>query len=367
LIAAFGGDRNRGLHAYTYAGMYRDCQDVRIARQVSGVCGYDHSTLRIDDAFLKNFETYAEETVWGTDGTLGIWASHEVYLSRRARSISSIRVTGNYGSEILRGVTTFKPLPALKELVDQDIQQRRAEIAREMAAARRQHPLSFTVFKELPWHLFGRLNAAQLHLVTRSPYTDNELVALAYQAPAEVRRECQFWAKLIASGDRALGRIPTDRGYLAGAPSMLVWARQLYLNAIAKAEWYYEEGLPHGLATFDKRLRITGAPPFPIGTHKIESYRRWFRDDLSAYLWSLLSHPSADEVPGVSWDRARALAAAHRAGQGNYIREIGMCSSIALVQRLLVRGEGNRTGVLSTVRDIGGVLVNVTGRSAAKE
>ena len=48
------------------------------------------------------------------------------------------------------------------------------------------HRLPFIAFKQVPWHHYSRLAVEQSQLVPRSPFLDNELVALAYRAPPEL-------------------------------------------------------------------------------------------------------------------------------------------------------------------------------------
>ena len=105
-----------------------------------------------------------------------------------------------------------------------------------------------------------------------------------------------------------------------------------------KAEWYDESGMPHWLAGIDHRFSRHGSSPFFARTHKIESYRRWFRDELFEYLDSILSASSCGDAPGVNWDRCRAILAAHREGRGNFVQEIGRFATISLVHQLFLNG-----------------------------
>jgi hypothetical protein len=68
--------------------------------------------LRLQPDFLKDFAKHAERTVYVSDGNGRCCLSHEIYLNRLARASTDARVTGNFGSEVLRGVSTFKELPS---------------------------------------------------------------------------------------------------------------------------------------------------------------------------------------------------------------------------------------------------------------
>ena len=54
------------LPCYTFAGMFRESHDVRVAREVAEACGLSHHIIRVGEAFLARFPTYAERTVYLT-------------------------------------------------------------------------------------------------------------------------------------------------------------------------------------------------------------------------------------------------------------------------------------------------------------
>jgi asparagine synthase (glutamine-hydrolysing) len=342
VIMAFGGADRPELSSYTYGGMYRDCRDVEVAAEVARACGLRHEVLRLGPEFLNDFSTYAEETVRLTDGTLDIVGAHEVYFSRSARQISPVRITGNYGSEILRGVTTYKTLGLSEEVFAPALIPYIREGARRLPELKRGHPVTLSAFKEMPWHLLGRLRAGQSQLIIRSPYTDNEVVALAYQAPPVLRTRPDLWSRLIAQQNPSLASIPTDMGRVANGSSALTLPKRMVNYALFKAEWYYEGGLPHCLAWIDRRIWRHRPPRLVVGSHKIENYRRWFREELFEYLSSVVGDPGA-ETPWVNVDRAREVLVRHRQGRGNFLQEINRLVTIGLIQRLLIRRGQHRT------------------------
>lgn len=336
VIAAFAGEAATGLHSYTFGGMYRDCYDVKIAAEVARACGFQHEVLRLDPTFLSDFSRYAEQTVWRTDGTLDIGASHELRLNGLARRIAPVRMTGNFGSEIFRGATNFKLLGLSDDLFEPDFAPDIREATKRFSAIDRGNPASFAAFKEIPWHLFGRLNGGQSELTARSPYTDNELVALACRAPENTGTAPAMWNRLLREQNPLLASIPTDRGLVANGSSVRTLPNRLYNHLLFKGEWYYEGGMPHWLARIDRRVWPDNPPRVVVGSHKIENYRRWFRDQLFEYLRSLLADASRAGPPGVNWDRATEILVAHREGRGNFVREINRLATISLIQTLLV-------------------------------
>src|SRR5207249_2656827 len=73
------------------------------------------------------------------------------------------------------------------------------------------HRLSFTAFKQAPWYIASKFTLERSQVTYRTPYFDNDLVALAYQTPAQLLSN-DLALRLIADGNPVLGKIGTDRG-----------------------------------------------------------------------------------------------------------------------------------------------------------
>ena len=102
---------------YTYAGLQGHTLDARIAARVASECGLEHRVLRIGPDFLSDYSRYVDRTVYATDGCAGALWSHEIYLNEQARQLAPVRLTGNFGSEVLRGMSTFKRMALSPELI----------------------------------------------------------------------------------------------------------------------------------------------------------------------------------------------------------------------------------------------------------
>ena len=237
-IVMAGMPSNAGpLKSYTYGGAYRDCFDVGVAREVAATCGKPHQAIPLGDDFFENFSTLAERTVWLTDGGLDLCGYHEIYFSLKAKQFSPIRLTGNYGSEVLRSVSTFKFNAPSDGLFDAAAISSTVEAGKAFAEIRANHPVTFAAFSEIPWNLFGRLAAAQTALTLRSPYMDNELVALMYRAPTHTRETNETSRRLIADLSPKLAAIGTDMGYGGTTPAPLAAIKRLHRYVLFKAEW----------------------------------------------------------------------------------------------------------------------------------
>ncbi len=109
MIMAWRKDQPGSLPCYTFGGMLRACKDVTVAGQVARVCDQPHVVIPVGKEFLSQFARYAERSIYLTDGCVDVGRAPDLYLNERAREIAPVRMTGNYGGEVLRGVRAFKP------------------------------------------------------------------------------------------------------------------------------------------------------------------------------------------------------------------------------------------------------------------
>ena len=324
------------MPAYTYGGVYRDCFDIQVARQVADACGQSHHVLGLGPDFFKNFGTLADETVWLTDGSLDLCGTHEIYFSRLARELSGVRLTGNYGSEVLRSVSTFKFGSPSETLFDRELVSYANDESQAFAEVRAEHPVTFSAFKEVPWNLYGRLAAAQSQLVLRSPYMDNEVVSLMYQAPPNTRETNETSLRLIADLNPSLARIGTDMGYGGLSPAPVARMRQFYRYLLFKAEWYYNAGMPQWVARYERMLPLRAFEPLFLGRHKIDHYRLWFKSHAKDYVSDILADPKSASRPYLNAKGFAELVDCHHNGRRNCLGAINKTVTLELVQRRLI-------------------------------
>ena len=155
MIMAWQKREGGSLPCYTFGGMRRDCQDVLVARQVASACGQPFDIIPVGNEFLSRFSHYAERAVYLTDGCVDVSRAPDLYLNETARDFAPVRMTGNYGSEVLRRVRAFKadePGEGLfaSELVGY-IRQAKETFASQLGG----NSVSFAAFKQGPWHQYG--------------------------------------------------------------------------------------------------------------------------------------------------------------------------------------------------------------------
>ena len=150
------------------------------------------------------------------------------------------------------------------------------------------NPLTFTLFIETPWLGNNRLVCEQSQLILRTPYMDNDLVALIYRAPTGVRDNKELSLRLIADGNPALAAISTDRGYGGTLKFPLSNFAHLYHEFFFKADYAYNYGMPQWLASLDYTFKFLHFEKLFLGRHKFYHFRLWYRDDLANYCESYL-------------------------------------------------------------------------------
>ncbi len=324
------------LPCYTFGSTYRDNTDVIAARRVAKACGQPHRVITVDGEFLRQFPALAEKAVYVSDGAMDVTGSVELYVNKMAREIAPVRLTGNYGSEIVRGSVAFKPHSLSDVLFAPEFVRFSGAAAATYDAEAKCHPLSFIAFKQVPWHHFSRLAVEQSQLTLRSPFLDNELVALAYQTPRHLAMSKEPSLRLIADGNPALGRIPTDRGLLYRPIPVVTKAHHLYEEFAVRAEYAYDNGMPQWLARIDHVFKPVHLEKLFLGRHKFYHFRIWYRDHLSHYLKEILLDPVTRSRPYLQGTFLEEMVNGHISGARNYTSEIHKVLSIELIQRQLV-------------------------------
>lgn len=323
---------------YTFASMYRDCNDAKIARKVASAMEQTHTDILVDQNYLTNFSNYAAKTIYITDGYLDVAGSPEVYVNKLARDIAPIRMTGNLGSEVLRNCRFLYPgLPdhqAFNPDFFVNIQGTPDKLTKLNKAF--SNPLTFTLSVEIPWLEANRMVCEQSQITLRSPYLDNDLVALMYRAPIGVRDNKELSLRLIEDGNTALRAIPTDRGYGGNFTFPLSNLLHLYHEFFFKAEYAYNYGMPQWLARMDYPFKYMHFEKLFLGRHKFYHFRLWYRDELAEYVKSILLDHRTLSRPYLNKKFIEHIVESHTRGYRNYTIEITQLLTIELIQRLLI-------------------------------
>ena len=334
LIMAARPTMRREAICYTYDGVSGNTADAKIAAQVARTCGMPHQVLRIGADFFSEFSTFADRTVFATDGTFGVFGAHEIYLSAKARTQALIRLTGVFGGEIMRGVSTFKSSRLSRGLLSPEMRKLVEREALGLRPTGAKHPVSFAAFSEIPWNSFGSIAACRSQLVFRTPYLDNELVSLAYRASIGLRSSSITALDFVERNNPDLASIPTDMGLGERQGLKGLW-RRLSAKTSFKLDYFSNEGFPSKLGLLDDVVNSLNSRQILFGHHKYLRYRSWLRKELAEYLRDALT--ACDQTP--FWNPAfvRDLGEQHIAGRGNHVRDINAVLSLSAVARTLLR------------------------------
>lgn len=320
------------LPCYTFGSMYRDNQDVSLARKVADICGQSHQVITTGKEFLAQFAHYAERTVYLTDACVDLGRSPDLYVNERVRAIAPVRLVGTYGSEMLLHAVMFKPLEPAPGLFQPEVL-RQVHAGKETYDRSRQvHPVTFVAFRQSPWHHFGVLGLEQTQVAVRSPYLDNDVVKTVYRSPGSIAANEEGRLRLIRDGNPALSRLRTDRG-IGGFNSVFSHWMQEFLF---KAEYAYDYGMPQWVAQLDHMFSPLHLERIWLGRHKVFHFRVWYRDQLANYVREMLFDQRSLSRPYVEREKVRAIVNGHLKGSHNHTTEIHRLLTLELAHRLFL-------------------------------
>jgi len=323
------------LPCYTFGSMLHENQDVRIARRLAKICNQPHQVITAGREFLSDFPHYAERTVYLTDGCADVSRAPDLYLNEQAREIAPVRMTGNYGGEVLRGVRGFKPEQPLPGLFNPELLGHVRRATDAYGGFLRQNPVSFAVFKQSPLYQYGVLALEQTQLALRSPYLDNDFVRTVFRAPESTFATNELSLRLIADGNAPLLQIPTDRG-VGGRRGILSGGWRQFLELQFKAEYAYDMGMPQWLARTDHVLSPLRIERLFLGRHKVFHFRVWYRDVLARYIQEMLLDPCSLSRPYIERKGLESVVRGHLKGNRNYTTELHKVLTLEIIQRLFL-------------------------------
>jgi asparagine synthase (glutamine-hydrolysing) len=317
------------LPCYTFGSMYRDNQDVSLARKVANICGQSHQVITTGTEFLSRFSHYAERTVHLTDGCVDLSRSPDLYVNERVRAIAPVRVVGTYGSEMLQHEVMFKAVEPAPGLFQPEFMQHVHAGQKTYHRNLQGHPVTFIAFRQSPWNHFGVLGLEQTQVAIRTPYLDNGVVKTVFQAPKSVAVKQAGRLRLIRDGSSELSRLRTDRG-IGGFSSAV---SHKALEFLFKAEYAYDYGMPQWVAKVDHFFKPLHLERLWLGRHKVFHFRVWYRDELANYVREMLLDSRSLSRPYVSPERVRSIVNGHLKGDRNYTTEIHRLLTLELTHR----------------------------------
>ena len=333
------------LPCYTHGGMYNDMLDVRIASKVAKVCNQTHRVIRLDERFLSDFPTQVERTIYITDGLANVCQGYQIFCNKAARQIAPIRITGKFGSQVLKYISALhRPTgyDADEQLTNQAFKKYISAGKERFSEISKGHQLSFMIFKELPWWWGGNSTAEFSQLTVRSPYLDNDFVNLIYRSPFTSIDVEKFQMGVIHKNNPKLSAIMTDKGF-GGSSSPFISNPQkmLYkiINYTEKA--YNRDKLPYSLQHWVAKIDYHLLSPLHLnkvflGLGDYRHFRLWFRDELSEYLKEVILDNRTLNRPFWNKKFLKRIVYDHIKGRKNYLPEIRKVLTLELIIRLLL-------------------------------
>jgi asparagine synthase (glutamine-hydrolysing) len=332
IIMAWRKAQPNSLPCYTFGSMYRDNQDVILARRVAQICGQQHEVITTGEEFLSRFAHYAERTIYLTDACVDLSRSPDLYVNERARLFAPVRMVGTYGSEMLLHAVMFKAAEPTAGLFQRELLSQIQKGIETYDASRQGHPVTFIAFRQSPWHHYGVLGLEQTQVGVRTPYLDNELVRTIYKSPGPVAINEEGRLRLIREGNPALAQLRTDRG-LGDQKSPV---KHALLEFTFKAEYAYDYGMPQWVAQVDHLFSGLHLERIWLGRHKVNHFRVWYRDQLREYVREMLLDKRSLDRPYLERTRVERIVSDHLRGNRNFTTEIHRLLSLELLHRLFV-------------------------------
>jgi asparagine synthase (glutamine-hydrolysing) len=323
------------LPCYTFGSTFRENRDVTIARSVARACGQPHQVIVAGNELLENFSRYAERTVYLTDGCSGVNHAPVLYSNVNAREIAPVRMTGNYGDQIILRWRAFKPSKVTASLFHPEFAARVNAGGETYRAATETHPLTFAAFRQAPWFHYGLAALEHTQLTLRTPFLDNDFVRTNYRAPESALTSNEMRLRLIAEGRPALRQIATDRAN-DNSSALAASLAHAYQEFTFKAEYAYDYGMPQPVARADHFLSWMHLERLFLGRHKYYHFRLWYRDSLSKYVREMLLDERTLSRPYLDRRGVEAVVNGHLREGKNYTLEIHALLTTELIHRLFI-------------------------------
>jgi asparagine synthase (glutamine-hydrolysing) len=333
LIMAWQKSAPGSLPCYTFGGMVRDCEDVRIARRIAKMYRQPYEVIPIAEEFVSRFPHYAERSIYMTEGGVDVYRASDLYVSEKAREIAPAKVVGTYGSEIIRHAVMFKatsPSDGLFRAGFTDQIEKGTETYKEL---RRQHPLTFAAFTQSPWYHQGILALENSQLTVRSPYLDNEFVRTVFRGPKSNGSGTDIRLRLIEDGNPELAKFPSDRG-VGGTTGHSFPVSRGVREFTFKAEYAYDYGMPQWASRIDSWFAPFHVERLFLGRHKTSHFRVWYRDALSDYVREILLDQRTLSRPYFEPKAVQAIVDGHTKRGMNHTTAIHKLLSLELLHRL---------------------------------
>lgn len=324
------------LPCYTFGSGFQECRDVRIARKIARICGQPYHVIPVAGEFLKTFAEHAEKTVYITDGCADVKLSPGLYANRCAREFAPVRMTGNFGDEMVRRWVVFHPSPSPDAVFDNGFAAQVADAAKTYARSMGSLKPAHAAIRQISWFFHAMMSMERSQIQVRSPFLDNQLIRTACRGDGTVLPANDVRVRMIRDSDARLSRIRTDLGYGGRGGKLATTYWYLFHRATMRAEYAFENGDPPWLARFDRRFLGGSLERRFVGLHKFTHFARWYRESLADYLRQMLLDPRTLKRPYLNPRAVEAAVEGHLKGESNHTPAINKLLTLEYFHRLFV-------------------------------
>ena len=177
----------------------------------------------------------------------------------------------------------------------------------------------------------------QSQLVLRTPYMDNELVKLMYQAPLGSRTAGDLQERYVRERAPEFARDITNMGRFSSSNPLVTKFFYYFFRAFFKVEYVYLHVTPHWLTRFDRKLENWHLERLLSGRQKWEAYRIWIKTAFAPFLRETLCDPQAGYTHFFDYQTVRTMVERHTAGTHNYLEEINKALTVQLISSSLLK------------------------------
>jgi asparagine synthase (glutamine-hydrolysing) len=268
------------IPTYTFGSMYRDTYDVKVARRVARQCGQEHTVLRLGSHYLNGFLDTLERSQYISDGYGGLLGSAALYLNTKAREIAPIRLTGNYGSELLRGARAFAPTRPRPGFFVPQLSPALEAACGSYAEQTQLDPVTFAAFYQAPHQAYGLRAVEGSQVSIRTPFMDVDLLTMLYQMPEVDVEGPKISKSIIQRCEPRLFSIPSDLGYLGSSSGAAVACRVALRKLSFKLEYVFGRGMSPRMAKLRAAVPWLVPEKWFLGLHKFAHFGYWSRGSL---------------------------------------------------------------------------------------
>jgi asparagine synthase (glutamine-hydrolysing) len=315
---------------YTFGQIKLDSYDVNVARKIATAYQQTHHTLHLGNEFLSDFQSYAEKFIYVSDGHSDVSNSYFMQLNNLAKNIAPIKITGKSGNLLLRGKEkSLRPMQSFLKTFNPDVRiyiQTCMDTLSDLYATSRP-PLTNYLLYEVPWLHSVDFMCEQLHLTSRIPYLDNDLVALMYRAPMGHRKDKEILSYLASAMENKSRGISTGLGFRGHIIMGLTHFNRFNNNLIRKAKSAFGAKIP----PWHTMTQI----PFSAMC-QLDQFRSLYRDALSDYVKCILLDPGTIGRQYTNRKMVQKIVHKHVLGVWDYTKEIDRLLTLELIHKLFI-------------------------------